>query len=140
MHEAYSPVGYIFRADQYCLDCIPFVVAPGRRSKKNGFVVKGCNCCECKLDRMAAARGIDRSNEWSFDSDDFPKAIAYHNDQHAECGPEYYGYGPADPEWQSAYCGSVCAACHTVIDGESQLDGPDLCPVFANRKRNETGV
>jgi hypothetical protein len=82
---------------------------------------------------MATARGIDRYDEYSFDSDDFPKHIPYHNDLHCECGPEGYGYGPDDPEWQQQYCNAVCARCHDVIDGTSRLDRPDLCPVYDER-------
>jgi hypothetical protein len=130
-HVAYSPVGYIYRADNYCLDCIATVVA-GRRGTRPGH----CNCAECRLDRIAEQRGIDRYDERSFDSGDFPKAIPYHNDLHAECGPEGYGYGPEDPEWQEQYCNATCAKCGDVIDGCSQLSGPDLCPAFEYRKAN----
>jgi len=150
-HEAYSPVGYIYNADQYCLDCIPSVAA---KPNEYGFPVKGkgdkpavtkrnggngyrrgeCNCTECRLDRMAAARGIDRMDESSFDSSDFPKGIPYFNDQHAECGPEGYGYGPEDPEWQLPYCNSTCAKCHSVIDGTVQFDSIEVCPVWHHRK------
>lgn len=126
-HEAYSPVGYIYRAEQYCLECICDVVGT------DGIVRNACGCEECRLDRMAITRGIDRYDEWSYDSDDFPKSIPYHNDLHAECGPESYGYGPDDPEWDLQYCGAYCAKCHEVIDGVSHIDGPDTCPVYDNR-------
>lgn len=147
-HEAYSPVGYDFRADHYCLDCIPKVAAkPNERYRSpfggaevvirnggDGRSPRGCNCTECRLDRMAKARGIDRMDERSFDSGDFPKAIPYHNDLHCECGPQHYGYEQGDPEWDLPYCGATCARCHEVIDGTSRLDGPDQCPAFANRE------
>lgn len=83
---------------------------------------------------MAEARNINRQDEYSFDSDNFPKAIPYHNDIHSECGPEGYGYGPTDPEFQKQYCNATCGKCHAVIDGVSKLDGPDVCPVFDNRE------
>ena len=146
-HEAYSPVGYIYNADQYCLDCIPKVIYKpnayglddyGNKRVMERFggtgISRGCNCTECRLDRIARARGIDRHDEYSFDSDNFPKAIGYFSDLHCECGPEYYGYGPEDPEWQQQYCGATCARCHEVIDGVSKIDGPDVCPVFDNRE------
>lgn len=147
-HVAYEPVGYDFNADHYCLDCIVAVIfKPNEtyaspfgghtvviRNGGNGTSRRECNCTEHRLDRIAAARGINRMDERSFDSGDFPKAIPYHNDLHSECGPEHYGYGPDDPEWQSQYCGATCARCHAVIDGVSKLDGPDVCPAFDNRE------
>jgi hypothetical protein len=154
VHDAYSPVGYIYRADQYCLDCIPKVAAKPNeygldeygkrrvmvRNGGNGLAPKQCNCTECRLDRMAKARGIDRYDESSYDSDDFPKSIPYFNDIHEECGPEHYGYGPDDPEWREQYCGSTCAKCHAVIDGTEYHDGEGhwtvVCPVWLERKEN----
>jgi hypothetical protein len=134
-HDAYSPVGYIYRADQYCLDCIPRVIAGD--SYDSYIQTDGCNCAEHMLDRIADDRPqpFDRMDERSFDSGVFPKAILYHNDQHAECGPASYGYGPEDPEWREQYCDSTCARCHDVIDGVSQLNGPDVCPVWLDRKK-----
>lgn len=147
-HEAYSPVGYSYNADNYCLDCIPKVAAipntygldeQGRKQilvNNGGYGYKRgeCNCTEHRLDRMAAARNIDRMDESSFDSGDFPKSIAYHNDLHAECGPESYGYGPEYPEWQLEYCNARCGRCHEVIDGTVTFDGTEVCPAFAHRK------
>ncbi len=147
-HEAYAPVGYAYQAANYCLDCIPVVIykpntyglnVQGRkcvidRFGGNGFKAKACNCAECRLDRIAQARGIDRMNEGSFDSGDFPKHIPYHNDLHSECGPQYYGYGPDDPEWEQQYCGATCSKCHDVIDGVSMGAKPDVCPEFDNRE------
>lgn len=103
-HEAYSPVGYIYQADEYCLACIPGIVG------QSGTVTDGCNCTECQLDRMANACGIDRYDETSFDSGDFPKAIPYHNDLHAEC----QDYSAQEGR---ALCGDRCAACGAEIDG-----------------------
>lgn len=151
-HDAYSPVGYDFNAEHYCLDCIPKVAAipntygldeHGRKRIMNnnggqGYKRGECNCTEHRLDRMAAARNIDRYDERSFDSGDFPKAIGYHNDLHAECGPASFGYGPEDPEWRGQYCGSTCARCYDVIDGTEYHDGEGhwetVCPVWLDRK------
>lgn len=131
-HEAYSPVGYSYNADNYCLDCICNVVGT------DGIVRNRCGCTECRLDRQAINRNIDRYDEQSFDSGDFPKSIAYHNDIHYECGPEAYGYGPEDPEWREQYCGATCARCHAVIDGTEYNDGEGhwetVCPVWLQRK------
>jgi hypothetical protein len=132
-HLAYSPVGYSYRADNYCLDCIPAIVAG-----TVGYRGDECNCAECQLDRIAAVRDIDRYDERSFDSGDFPKSISYHNDLHVECGPESYGYGPEDPEWRQQYCDATCARCHEVIDGTEDYDSEShyviACPTWLDRK------
>jgi hypothetical protein len=153
-HNAYPPVGYSYQADNYCLDCIPGVAAKpneygfplkGKADKPavvkhnggNGYSRGACNCCECRLDRMAQARGVDRYSEGSFDSGDFPKAITRRNDLHCECGPERYGYSADDPEVAGKqYCNARCAKCHAVIDGTCQLDGPDICPAYEQRMAN----
>jgi len=135
-HVAYSPVGYDYRAEHYCLDCIPEMIGGHPRSLSAGFRAKECNCCECRLDRIATDRGIDRYNERSFDMDTFPKSIPYHNDLHVECGPQSYGYGPGDPEWELQYCDATCSNCHVVIDGTDHWDGhswESVCPAFKNR-------
>jgi hypothetical protein len=58
-------VGYTYRADIYCpehiRDQIPAAPTVGT--------------VEESLDRLAAHRNIDRADEYSFDSDDFPKPI-----------------------------------------------------------------
>jgi hypothetical protein len=153
-HVAYAPVGYDYRADSYCLDCIPKVAAKPntygldehgvrrvmQRNGGSGLRPGNCACAECRLDRMAAARGIDRMDERSFDSGDFPKHIPYHNDGHSECGPDG-GYDDDDPDWawtiDRQFCNLRCSRCGDVIDGVSQLDGPDICPVFANHERSK---
>lgn len=136
-HEAYSPVGYAYNADNYCLGCIPTVLF--ERYGSDGYGINRCNCTEHRLDSIAVTAGIaDRMDESSFDSGDFPKSISYHNDIHYECGPESYGYGPEDPEWREQYCGATCARCHAVIDGTEYDDGEGhwtiVCPVWLDRK------
>src|ERR1700749_2415001 len=131
-HEAYSPVGYDYRAAHYCLDCIAAVVASDYLGKY--IQDDGCNCPECVLDRIADDRGIDRHDEASYDMDDFPKHIPYFNNLHAECGPEEYGYGPEDPEWRMQYCDATCSRCHAVIDGTVEVDSTEVCPVWHSRK------
>lgn len=63
-------VGYTYRADQFCPDCIVSqlpadVLAPAARDMATDDV----------LEQVAAYVGIDRMDERSFDSDDFPKVI-----------------------------------------------------------------
>lgn len=148
-HGKYGPVGYTFAADNYCPECAVRTLRRRQVPKLNptddekilspttALSDRGprnaCSCTECRLDRMAARLGIDRMDERSYDSGDFPKTIPYHNDLHAECGPQYYGYGPEDPEWQLPYCGATCGQCHEVIDGQSQLSGADACPAYLQR-------
>lgn len=77
-------VGYVFRADVLCPPCTvrsagqPFdgwAVAPGVRMS-----------VEDNLDEVAAAFGIERHAEHTFDSDDFPKVL-FASDAHDEtCG------------------------------------------------------
>lgn len=139
-HEAYAPVGYDYRADHYCLDCIPAFAAGGESRLACYMQDDGCNCTECVLDRIADDRDIDRYDESSYDMDTFPKAIPYHNDLHSECGPEGYGYGKDDPEWEKQYCNDACANCGTPIDGTDHYDGQEyeyVCPAWLNRKENE---
>lgn len=107
-HEAYSPVGYIYNADQYCLDCIVTMFVGDYPADANGN--DGCQCAECVLDKAAEIRGIDRMDESSYDSSDFPKSIPYHNDIHAECQLE--------ESWEEHWsCDGRCANCGEVIDG-----------------------
>lgn len=113
-HVAYSPVGYIYDADQYCLDCIPRVIAPNYETVY--IQDDGCNCCECVLDRIADDRGINRYDESSYDSSVFPKSIPYHNDIHAECQLEESW----EPHWS---CDARCAECGDVIDGTERYLG-----------------
>lgn len=144
-HLKYSPVGYAYQADNYCLDCIPAIAAAskgqGLHEVRNAetedwkAVVErtyiqddGCNCAECVLDRIASDHGIDRCDERSFDSGDFPKSIPYFNDIHIECDPP-------STEYPNGVCDARCVRCHEVIDGVSQLNEPDLCPVPDNAKQ-----
>jgi hypothetical protein len=113
-HVKYSPIGYSYNADNYCLDCIATVVSP-----HGGVRPAHCNCAECRLDRIARKRGIDRYDEYSFDSSDFPKSIPYHNDIHAEC--------------DELTCNARCAKCHDVIDGTGRYiagEYKNICPAY----------
>lgn len=130
-HLQYSPVGYSFNAADYCLDCIAEMF-------KYTFPRGLHDCAECVLDFAAKVASIaDRHDESSFDSGDFPKAIPYHNDIHAECGPQGYGLDPDDPEVQGKdYCNATCARCGAVIDGTEQWDGTTFtvrCPAAVQR-------
>ena len=60
-------VGYTYRADMYCPDCIV--------KKMNWTPMEDRASAELALDDMADVAGIDRYNERTFDSDNFPKII-----------------------------------------------------------------
>ncbi len=106
-HTRYSPVGYIYDSDAFCTDCTPGAVCAEWKSYRRGG---SCNCAECLLDRIAEGDGIERRDEYTFDSGTFPKSIPYHNDLHSECGAEYSGDG-------LPHCYERCGNCHEVIDG-----------------------
>lgn len=64
-------VGYTYKAAQFCPEhLIEFMV-------QNGYASPGARgmAVEDVLDQLAGAEGIDRENQHSFDSDDFPKPI-----------------------------------------------------------------
>lgn len=62
-------VGYTYAADTYCTgDCV--ISALGEAQASGGF-----ETTESLLDPAAADRNIDRMDEYSFDSADFPKVV-----------------------------------------------------------------
>lgn len=65
MSHATDIVGYIYKADIYCPGCILGELGAG--------VYGGTT--EQSLSRLADERGIDRFDEYSFDSDEFPKVV-----------------------------------------------------------------
>lgn len=60
------PQGYVFNAEIYCPGCIQSMFEDE---------VPPVNTAEEVLEAVAAKRGIDYSDEYSYDSDEFPKAI-----------------------------------------------------------------
>ncbi len=57
-------VGYTFGADHYCAECVIRVMGGDATVTP-----------EVQLDALAISRGIDRYDEQTFDSDNFPKVI-----------------------------------------------------------------
>ena len=81
-------VGYAYRADIWCVACME------ESSLLEG--VKPANA-ELMLDDVATRLGVDRYDEYSFDSDDFPKIVTigdldFHGnegiDECGECGEQ----------------------------------------------------
>jgi hypothetical protein len=60
------PQGYMYQADVYCPDHILGILLGVADDK---------HTAETVIEEVAKARGIDYSDEYSYDTDDFPKAI-----------------------------------------------------------------
>jgi hypothetical protein len=78
-----SIVGYTYAADTYCPGCIVDKLTNG-----NGGNIG--ESTEERLDRIAQHDGIDRMDEHSFDSGEFPKVILSIN-VHSGDSPDYCG-------------------------------------------------
>lgn len=70
-------VGYTYAADTYCPNCIIDALPTGKGEKFDGWgLAKGVTMsAEQNLSEMAPPFCIDRMDEFSFDSNDFPKVI-----------------------------------------------------------------
>jgi hypothetical protein len=98
MTKAWDIVGYTFKADTYCPNCIIDALPTGEGEAYDGWkLAAGVHMStEANLSEIAAAFPIDRQDERTFDSADFPKVIFSSQIE----GAEY------------------CASCHAEIDGE----------------------
>lgn len=65
--------GYTYRADVYCPECIIGQLTTNPGAVGTSGVERGM--AEKHLDLLARIRGIDRHDEQSFDSGEFPKVI-----------------------------------------------------------------
>lgn len=80
--KAWTIVGYVYAAAALCPTCtIEGLIgqgrlAPGARGMRE----------EDALDQLAAVEGIDRQDEHSYDSDDFPKVIFASDVEGESCG------------------------------------------------------
>lgn len=77
--KAWDIVGYTYRAEVYCPECI--LVEMGYGDPENYIT-------ERELDGIAVSFGIHRTDEWTFDSDQFPKVIFSSQVEN----PEYCGH------------------------------------------------
>lgn len=71
-------VAYTFRAENLCPTCLLAALPTGPGEAFDGWALApGVEpmSVEDNLDEIAAAFGIDRMDEYSFDSDDFPKVV-----------------------------------------------------------------
>lgn len=102
------PVGYVYQADLYCPDDM-------REIAKRGCVQAGvatmwgdCGDAEDILSEWALATGLDREDETTFDSGDFPKVFV--GTPHDGCTASE-GCAPGQ-------CGGSCCLCHEPLDGQ----------------------
>ena len=75
--KARDIVGYTFQADTYCSGCIIDQLPTGHGQPYDGWALAPgvFMPVEANLDEIAYAFGIDRNDETTFDSGDFPKVI-----------------------------------------------------------------
>lgn len=76
--KADAIVGYTYAAETYCPECVTLeLVSDEHNSRADSFndASRYYDTTEANLDRMAAAFGIDRQLERTYDSDEFPKVI-----------------------------------------------------------------
>ena len=89
-------VGYAYRADIWCPRCLREEprITQDIQPAPNGCVSIST---ELMLDMLASRNGVDRHDEYSFDSDDFPKVVTigdldFHGnegiDECGECGEQ----------------------------------------------------
>ena len=69
--KAFTIVGYTYKAETLCLDCGH---GAARRESPDPAPVESMSP-EVELNDWARLVGIDRDDEASFDSDDFPKVV-----------------------------------------------------------------
>jgi hypothetical protein len=72
MGHATEIVGYTYSADMYCPACI--VAELVRRGEANPY--HDTFQTEAALDSLAIDQDIDRYDEYTFNSDDFPKVVS----------------------------------------------------------------
>lgn len=76
--KAWTVVGYTYAADIYCTECVLKVYT----GDENEWALD----TEDRLDQYAETLGIDRQDEWTFDSGDFPKVVFADQDEGDHCG------------------------------------------------------
>jgi hypothetical protein len=70
----YDIMGYAYRADLYCPGCIVGLLTTNPGNTGHG-TVPADHDTEVHLNLLARIAGIDRADEHSFDSNDFPKVV-----------------------------------------------------------------
>jgi hypoxanthine phosphoribosyltransferase len=84
-----SPDGYTYKAENYCPDCIMSVMSGGKVVGSDvGYVYD----VDKILKFCAAVMGIDYDDEYSYDSDEFPKPI-FNTDEIEKCARYSHCFG-----------------------------------------------
>lgn len=85
--KSWDIVGYTYQADNHCPDCTR-LVATLRGLEAGAGPDADTDTAESALDAWAKADGVNRQDERSFDSGDFPKVIfaSMVEDSNERCG------------------------------------------------------
>lgn len=84
--------GYIYRADNYCPSCLgaevvkALIPLENQRKFVEGWKELSREQVEEVLYKIATTIGVDRDDEITFDSDEFPKVILSLDDDGLTCG------------------------------------------------------
>jgi len=85
--KAWEVVGYTYQAETLCPACTLSALPMGDGETFDGwYEVDGNMSPEDNLSELAAAFGIDRMDESSYDSGDFPKVIFSSDSEGDQCG------------------------------------------------------
>lgn len=100
--QDYQVAGYVYRADVYCPACAVREVLDARRLEGHGL----SHVPSEALALVARFEGINVEDEYSFDSDDFPKVVFGYQAEDAEsacgrCGGALTSVD-ADASWRTA--------------------------------------
>lgn len=92
----HDPIGYTYKAENYTPSALAEVLI------RNGELSPGARgmTAENALDQLADATGVDRDDEYSFESDDFPKVITGDMVSIADApwlGREYFAFDDWEP-------------------------------------------
>lgn len=80
-------VGYTFTAENYCVDCTRGIAKQGAADEGSATIWSDGGLVESILFEWALLMGIDRSQEDTFDSSEFPKRILKeHMEPGERCG------------------------------------------------------
>jgi hypothetical protein len=101
MH-ATTIVGYVYQADVWCDDCARELAIHQAAALGDATAWGDCGTAEEILGAWASLAAIDRHDERSFDSGDFPKVV-FADAVHDVC--------TADNGYEPGQCGDQCGQC-----------------------------
>jgi hypothetical protein len=113
--------GYTFSADQYCPDDMRQMTLERLWTLGERRADRFAPGAEDVLDELARILGVNRADEYSFDSGYFPKVI-FGSMAHDGCSTAS-GYDPGQ-------CGDACGACGYPLGGPcpNGYEGPNTIP------------